>query len=194
MNYPNGSLNINKLKDMVSSKDYHVYYETKEEKPSNWDFLRFGIKRGARTEIKDVYDLMTYLSKELNNEGTICYEYSDDFFKKHPYCGESMNYVKPTFIWEYQSYKTKICYKIRESTYFDEKPKYPSLDLVVFEKGFESNPIVIGSWKKNQGYEFHSNSSSLFKFIDDEDLTEIWKAIKEADKFLNDRYMNEEKE
>lgn len=193
MNYPNGSLNLNKLKEMVSSKDYNVYYETKEEKESNWNFLKHGIKRGTRTEIKDVYELMTYLSKELNNEGTICYDFSDNFFEKHPHIGEEIEYVRPTFLWEYQSYETKVCYKICECTYLGEKPKYPSLELRVYDNGFEGSCLTVASWeKKEEGYEFYSLYSRFFEYVEYKDLLEVWKAIKKADEFLNERFSTEE--
>ena len=44
----------------------------------------------------------------------------------------------------------------------------------------------------DDGYEFHSVGSRMFDYIDDEDLNEIWKAIKNADKYLNNRFHKEE--
>ena len=193
MNYPHGRLDLNTLKKMMNSIEYDVYYEENSEKPCDWDWKKYGFYRGNITPIKNENELVEYVSKELKGEGTICYDFNEYYFKKHPHCGESVTYVKPTFFWEWQSYDTKKCYSIIESSYFDEEPKYKDLSLCLHDNDFEGTCFVIGTWERNsEGYEFRSVNSRTFNYVDDKDLSEVWKAIKNADKYLNDRFHNEE--
>ena len=63
----------------------------------------------------------------------------------------------------------------------------------MFDDNFEGSCFVIGTWERDdEGYEFRSVGSRMFDYVDDEDLNEIWKAIKNADKYLNNRFHNEE--
>ena len=63
----------------------------------------------------------------------------------------------------------------------------------MFDVDFEGTRFVIGTWERDdEGYEFRSVGSRMFDYVDDEDLSEVWKAIKNADKYLNDRFHNEE--
>ena len=74
-----------------------------------------------------------------------------------------------------------------------EKPKNVPLSLNMFDVDFEGTSFVIGTWERDdEGYEFRSVGSRMFDYVDDEDLNEIWKAIKNADKYLNNRFHKEE--
>ena len=193
MIYPNGSIELNKLKRMINSKDFILYYEEKTKQPVGWDWTKDGIFHGNKYPIDNEEELISCISKELKNEGRICYDVTEEYYRKHPCEGEEVIYVKPRFFWEWQSYNTKKCYSITESSYLGEKPKNVPLSLNMFDNNFEGSCFVIGTWERDdEGYEFRSVGSRMFDYIDDEDLNEIWKAIKNADKYLNDRFHNEE--
>jgi hypothetical protein len=195
MIYPNGTIELRKLVKMVNSKDFMVYYEEKTEEPSGWDWRKDGIFHGNRVPIHNKEELIYYIDKELNEKGTICYDITEEYFKKHPYEGESITYIEPRFFWEWQSYNTKKCYSITESSYLGKKPKNVPLCLNMFDGNFEGTCFVIGTWERDsEGYEFRSVGSRMFGYVADEDLSEIWKAIKNADKYLNDRFHNEEED
>ena len=193
MIYPNGSIELNKLKRMINSKDFILYYEEKTKQPVGWDWTKDGIFHGNKYPIDNEEELISCISKELKNEGRICYDVTEEYYKKHPYEGEEVIYVKPRFFWEWQSYNTKKCYSITESSYLGEKSKNVPLSLNMFDDNFEGSCFVIGTWERDdEGYEFRSVGSRMFDYVDDEDLNEIWKAIKNADKYLNNRFHNEE--
>ena len=193
MIYPNGSIELNKLKRMINSNEFIVYYEENTKEPCNWDWTKDGIFHGNKIPIKTEDELIDYVAKELKDEGTICYDITDEYYTKHPYEGEEVTYVKPMFFWEWQSPNTKKCYSIKESCYLSEKPKNIPLSLNMYDNNFENGCFVIGTWERDdEGYEFRSIGSRMFDYIADEDLKNIWKAIKDADKYLNDRFHNEE--
>ena len=193
MIYPNGSIELNKLKRMINSKDFILYYEEKTKQPVGWDWTKDGIFHGNKYPIDNEEELISCISKELKNEGRICYDVTEEYYRKHPCEGEEVIYVKPRFFWEWQSYNTKKCYSITESSYLGEKPKNVPLSLNMFDNNFEGSCFVIGTWERDdEGYEFRSVGSRMFDYVDDEDLNEIWKAIKNADKYLNNRFHNEE--
>ena len=193
MIYPNGSIELNELKRMINSKDFILYYEEKTKQPVGWDWTKDGIFHGNKYPINDEEELISCISKELKDEGRICYDVTEEYYRKHPYEGEEVIYVKPRFFWEWQSYNTKKCYSITESSYLGEKPKNVPLSLNMFDDNFEGSCFVIGTWERDdEGYEFRSVGSRMFDYVDDEDLNEIWKAIKNADKYLNNRFHNEE--
>lgn len=193
MIYPNGSIELNKLKKMINSKDFIVYYEENTKQPVGWDWTKDGIFHGNKYPIDDEEELISCINKELKDEGRICYDITEEYYRKHPHEGEEAIYVKPRFFWEWQSHNTKRCYSITESSYLGEKPKNVPLSLNLFDDDFEGCCFVIGTWKRdNEGYEFRSVGSRMFDYVDDEDLNEIWKAIKNADKYLNDKFHSEE--
>ena len=193
MIYANGSIELNELKRMINSKDFILYYEEKTKQPVGWDWTKDGIFHGNKYPINDEEELISCINKELKGEGRICYDVTEEYYKKHPYEGEEVIYVKPRFFWEWQSYSTKKCYSITESSYLGEKSKNVPLSLNMFDDNFEGSCFVIGTWERDdEGYEFRSVGSRMFDYVDDEDLNEIWKAIKNADKYLNNRFHNEE--
>ena len=86
---------------------------------------------------------------------------------------------------------------IRDCAYLNGyEPKYKSLELNCYENGFNGTCFTIGSWKRDykDGYEFKSCGSRLFEYIKPEDLEVIFNAIKAADKYLNERFQNEEED
>ena len=193
MIYPNGSIELNKLKRMIDSKDFILYYEEKTKEPVGWDWTKDGIFHGNKYPIDNEEELISCINKELKDEGRICYDITKQYYRKHPHEGEEIIYVKPKFFWEWQSHTTKKCYSITESSYLGEKPKNVPLSLNMFDVDFEGSCFVIGTWERDdEGYEFHSVGSRMFYYVDDEDLSEVWKAIKNADKYLNDRFHDEE--
>ena len=193
MIYPNGSIELNKLKQMINSNEFIVYYEENTKEPCGWDWTKDGIFHGNKYPIHNEDELISCVSKELKGEGTICYDITDEYYRKHPYEGEEVTYVKPMFFWEWQSHNTKRCYSISESSYLGEKPKNVPLSLKMYKDSFEDSCFVIGTWERDtEGYEFCSVGSRLFEYVSDEDLSEIWKAIKNADKYLNDRFQDED--
>ena len=193
MIYPNGSIKLNELKRMINSKDFILYYEEKTKEPVGWDWTKDGIFHGNKYPINNEEELISCINKELKDEGRICYDITKEYYRKHPYEGEEIIYVKPKFFWEWQSHTTKKCYSITESSYLGEKPKNVPLSLNMFDVDFEGSCFVIGTWERDdEGYEFRSVGSRMFYYVDDEDLSEVWKAIKNADKYLNDRFHKEE--
>lgn len=195
MIYPNGSIELRRLEKMLNSEEFVLYYEENSKEPCGWDWTKNGIFHGNKYPIYDKKELIDCINKELNGEGTICYDITDVYFRKHPHEGESVTYVKPRFFWEWQSHNTKKCYSITESNYLGEKPKHTPLSLNMFDDDFEGCCFVIGTWERDEeGYEFRSVGSRMFDYVDDEDLTEIWKAIKNADKYLNNRFCEEKED
>ena len=191
---PNGNISLNRLISMVESDDFEVYFEP-DDAPADWDF-RNGIYRSPnRWIIDDKDDLMLAINKEANKEGTICYDVSNSYYKKHPYEGEEVSYIREEFFWEYSSPNgKKYCYKICPCTYLKGyEPKNIPLCLECFDSGFENTCFTIGTWERDkEGYEFRSVGSRMFDYICEEDLPIIWKAIKKADEYLNNRFRNEE--
>lgn len=195
MVYPNGSTSLNKLQRMVESEDFLVYYEPNDE-PPDWDWKKNGIYHSPnRIEITDEATLVESIRMEFSGEGRICYTATDEYFKKHPYDGEEVCYIKEEFFWEYSSLNGKrYCYKICPCTYLKGyEPKHIPLCLECFENGFNGSCFTIGSWERDkEGYEFRSVGSRMWQYIDEEDLPIIYKAIAAADSYLNGRFASEE--
>ena len=184
---------MNEIKRTINSKEFILYNKKKTKQPVGWDWTKDGIFHGNKYPIDNEEELISCINKELKDEGRICYDITEEYYRKHPHEGEEIIYVKPKFFWEWQSHTTKKCYSIIESSYLGEKPKNVPLSLNMFDVDFEGTSFVIGTWKRDdEGYEFRSVGSRMFDYVDDEDLSEIWKAIKNADKYLNDRFHNEE--
>lgn len=94
------------------------------------------------------------------------------------------------FKWQYEGEK---CYKINNCSYLGEPPKHIPLELVQFFDGFDTPCFQLGSWERDkEGYEFRSCGSRMFEYIPKKDLEEVWKGLKKADKFLNERFLHEE--
>lgn len=190
---PNGNITVNSLLSKVTSGDYEVWYEP-NDKPEDWDWRKQGFYRSPnRKKITDKESLLDAISKEYAQEGKIIYDATREYYSKHPYAGEAKSYVKEAFYWEYSScFGERRCYKICESTYLGEGPSPVPLELVCYEGDFNSVCFTVGYWDKtDEGYEFTSCGSRLFDYVSEEDLPEIWKAVKAADKFLNKRFEEE---
>ena len=179
-------MNLNRLKRIVESNKYNVWFEDSTQEPKDWNWRKDGIWRGELTPIKSVDDLPKFIEKELKGEGSICYDMSEEYYEVHPHVGESAFRTKPSLRWEWQSYDTKKCYSIQECSYLGRKPKNPSFELNCFENGFEGNCFSIAIWDYgDEGYEFRSVGSRLFDNVAYEDLSEIWKIVKKVDTWLN---------
>ena len=95
-----------------------------------------------------------------------------------------------SFKWEYVG---KKYYKINNCSYLGEPPKHIPLELVQFNGDFNTYCFQLGSWERGkEGYEFHPCGSRMFDYIPKKDLKEVWKGLKKADKFLNERFLHEE--
>ena len=191
---PNGNLTLNQLLDMLYSKEYDIWFEPNDE-PEDWDWKKNGFYRSPnKTKITTEHDLLKAIRAEYDKEGKIIYDTTDEYNRRHPYIGEAKSYIKDVFTWQYSSqFGAKYCYKICECSYLIDCPKYIPLGLFCYENGFNSPCFQIGSWNRDsEGYEFKSCGSRLFKYISQEDLPEIWKAIKAADLYLNERFNNEQ--
>ena len=81
MIYPNGSIELNKLKRMINSKDFIVYYEENTKEPIGWDWTKDGIFHGNRYPIHNEEELISCLTKELKDEGTICYDITKEYYQ-----------------------------------------------------------------------------------------------------------------
>lgn len=183
---PNGLIEIDKLKKMIKSDEYVVYLEPHDE-PEDWDFRKNGIYHSPnRTQIKSIKELTSALEAELKGKGTIVYDITENYSKKHPYIGEQKTYVREEFFWEYHSnFGKKRCYKICPCTFLGGDSD-GSLEIVCYEDGFNSNCFQIGRWDKTKdGYVFQSCHSRLFNYIEEEDIPTIWEALKKANEFLN---------
>lgn len=190
---PNGTLSIKQLRDMVYSKDYVVWYEPNDE-PSDWDWKTKGIYHSPnKIKITTQAALLDAFRKEYDKEGRIVYDLTDTYFSNHPYEGEEVKHIKETFDWQYASpFGNKYCYKICSCSYLGEPPKFIPLEIVCYENGFNDSCFTIGHWDRDdEGYEFHSVGSRLFKYVHEKDVELIWKIIKEADDFLAKRYKEE---
>ena len=158
-------------------------------------------ENGFSNSIADKRKLYEYASngtlfafrKEYDKEGRIIYDLTDTYFSNHPYEGEEVKHVKETFDWQYASpFGNKYCYKICSCSYLGEPPKFIPLEIVCYENGFNDSCFTIGHWDRDdEGYEFHSVGSRLFKYVHEKDVELIWRIIKEADDFLAKRYKEE---
>ena len=185
MMYPHGSVDLNRLKRIVESNKYNVWFEDSTQEPKDWNWQKDGFWRGELTPIKNIKDLPKFIEKELDGEGSICYDMTEEYYESHPYVGESAFRTTPSLRWEWQSYETKRRYSICECSYLGRKPNNPSFELNCFENGFEGNCFSIATWEwTSEGYEFHSVGSRLFDNVDELDLTEIWQAVKKTDAWL----------
>lgn len=193
MYYPNGHYNIAQLIKDFESGDFDMWLEENKEPPEGWDFRRNGIYRGPSKHIDSIEDLKDAVVKDMGPEYTICIEARPSYYDKHPYEGESKTYIREEFFWEYSSpFEKKRCYKICPCAYLGEPPKYIPLELVCYENGFNGTCFQLGSWERdNEGYEFKSCGSRLLNYVTEEDLPEIWKALRAADRYLNNRFAKE---
>lgn len=190
---PNKTLSLQQLEKMVYSDQYKVFYEPFDE-PENYDWKKHGIWRSPDiVEINDEEGLIEAIRLEFEDVGRIVYDFTEKFYKQHPYEGEEVKHIEETFNWEYASnFGNKYCYKICPCSYLGEKPKYVPLEIVCFPNGFNDSCFQIGSWERDdEGYEFKSCGSRLFEYVEPEDIEIIWNIIKEADKFLENRFKNE---
>ena len=146
-----------------------------------------------KIKITTKVDLLKAIQSEYDKEGKIIYDTTDEYDKHHPYIGEARSYVKDVFTWQYSSqFGAKRCYRICECSYLGEPPEYVPLEIVCYEEGFNGPCFQIGSWDcTSEGYEFKSCGSRFFEYVSQEDLLEIWKAIKAADLYLNERFNSE---
>lgn len=189
MIYPNGTVELRKLIDMVNSEDYAVYVEDRKDEPEDWNWREKGIWRGTLTSIRNREDLDKWIVPILHGEVNLCYDLTPEYTRKHPCSGESFTYVKPTFVFEYSG---KANWAIKETdTYYNsngERVKGTTLELLKYEGEFNSTCFVVGSWNLDkEGYEFRSIGDRIFQYIDLEDLPTIWKGLVAADTYLNRR-------
>ena len=185
MIYPNGSIEIKRLRDMISSKDYVVWYDP------------YDGNRDSPNKIKITTQaaLLEAIEKQFNKEGTICYDITEEYFKGHPLPGEVREDIcsevgNSHFKWQFSGKKN---YEICSCSYLGDPPKYVPLELVQFDGDFNTCCFQLGSWERDkEGYEFHSCGSRMFEYIPKKDLKYVWTGIKKADKFLNARWQHEE--
>ena len=191
---PNGNLTLNQLLNMLYSKEYDIWFEPNDE-PEDWDWKKNGFYRSPnKTRITTKADLLKAIQSEYDKEGKIIYDNTDEYYKRHPYVGEAKVYRRDIFTWQYSSpFGAKRCYRICECSYLGESPEYVPLEIVCYEDGFNSSCFQIGSWDRtSEGYEFKSCGSRFFEYVSLDDLPEIWKAIKAADLYLNERFIHEQ--
>lgn len=187
MIYPNGTVELNKLRKMIESPMYNVYVEDLKDRPEDWDFLKKGMWRGPRTLITDTKEVIKYL---FEDRYTICYDLTDKYYEKHPYNGESKGWVKPRFCWQYAGKKGN--FEIRYTEGVNRKRKtFENLEVIKHDGDFESTCFVIAYWDlKESGYEFHSCMNRLFECVDMGDFDTVWAAIVEANKYLDNLWEN----
>ena len=53
MIYPNGFISLEKLRKMINSKEFDIYYEDPVEVPEDYDFPKQGIPRGAQHRLRN---------------------------------------------------------------------------------------------------------------------------------------------
>lgn len=171
MIYPNGSISLNKLFNMISNKDYNVFVEINNHKEKISEFKK----------------LLEAIELEYNNQARICYEFTSKYFEKNPADGDVF---EKNNVWKYSS-STGDKYIIKECSYIGDKPEIPSWELAKFFPGedFNGTNYSIASFDYNEKeyeYEFHSVGSRLFKEIaNDTDLSIIWSALIRTNNFLN---------
>lgn len=193
MIYPNGIVSVSKLREMVYSKEYIVWFEPNDQ-PADWDWKTQGFYHSPhRTKITTQADLLEAIKKEYDKEGRIAYEITDVYYTNHPYVGEEIKHIEETFIWQYTSnFGRKLSYKVCPCSYLGESPKHIPLEIVCYEDGFNSSCFQICSWERDsEGYEFHSCGSRLFEYVEEEDIPRFWNIIKEIDDFLAKRFKQE---
>lgn len=180
MIYPHGSITENRLKKMIGNPEYVVYAEDTTV-PEDWNSK--DIYRGPRTQIHTYIEALKYMAEE---HYTICYDLTEEYYKKHPYAGEAKMYTKELFNWQFQG---KHPYAIHEYSARHKNENYTSLELVRYSEDFEGTSWTIAEWERDsEGYEFRSIGSRLFTDIDANDLSTVWEAITAGDKYLRKKF------
>ena len=54
MMYPRGSVDLNRLKRIVESNKYNVWFEDSTQEPKDWNWQKDGFWRGELTPIKNI--------------------------------------------------------------------------------------------------------------------------------------------
>lgn len=180
MIYPNGSITEDRLKKMIGNPEYVVYAEDTNV-PEDWNSNE--IYRGPRTQIHTYIEALKYM---MEDHYTICYDLTEEYYKKHPYVGEAKMYTKELFNWQFHG---KHPYAIHEYNARHKNENYTSLELVRYKEDFEGTCWTIAEWERDsEGYEFRSIGSRLFTDIDANDLSTVWEAITAGDKYLRKKF------
>ncbi|MCF0126659.1 MAG: hypothetical protein HUJ68_13085 [Clostridia bacterium] len=158
MIYPNGFIDIENLKKKVlDSEKFIVYAEAILTDVKLGDI----VQRGIKVQIKTIDELAKFI---LNDNYTICYDYTDVYFDKHPHTGET---IKRKQVLEFSGRNN---YAIND--YGD------GYEIVQFNGDFESSCFVIGYIKKTKDdYYFRSVGDRFFN-IPDEDYVYFKDTIK----------------
>lgn len=182
MIYPNKTESIKSLEEYVTSNQYVVFAEEIVDEPKDWDWKKQGFYRGPRIEITTIEQLKDYI---FNDKYTICYDTTEEYSKFHMHKGESkfINNLR----WEYNGGDNRY-YVIRETKNFNKNQYY--YELVKFEDDFS---FTLGSWESDSdGYkEFKSVGSRMFDYINEDDVSIVWSALKKFDEYLNKGFKNE---
>ena len=190
---PNGTTPVSKLREMVYSKEYEVWFEPNDQ-PEDWDWKTQGFYHSPhKIKITTQADLIESINKEYNGEGHIIYDITKTYYANHPYEGEEVKHVEETFVWQYTSlFGRKLSYKVCPCSYLGEPPKHIPLEIVCYEDGFKGPCFQIASWERDsEGYEFHSCGSRLWDYVEEEDIPRFWNLIKEVDEFLAKKFKQE---
>jgi len=160
MVYPHGNIALNRYFKILDSKEYVIWFEDTS---------------GNKTQIANVSQLYDSLKKEHNSEGTICYDFTDLYWEKHPYCGEERDLTNhKKFTWEWQSFCTHKCYSIMGDI--------SHLELCVYDDNdFNSTRYVVGYFENNKDFKTVENR---FFEIPEDDIVHICKALNTAYNFL----------
>ena len=185
MIYPNGLIELNKLIKMAEDSSYELYVE-RGEPPEDWDYLKNGgIWGGGLELIKGVEHLKKLMPEIIEGTARICYDFTEDYYRKHPWMGQAAKYVIPTFHFEYSG--------IANYGIYERKDKDIPMELVRFDEDFEGSRFVLAWWKRtSDGADFQSVGDRLFKYIEKEDLEVVWEAMGAAQKYLDDKITKEE--
>ena len=154
MIYPNGFISLRKLRKMINSKEFDIYYEDPAEVPEDYDFLKHGIPRGAQHRIKDEKELLKHLEDIYTGKVKLCYDINNEYYRRHPHAGEYGGYAKSPFNWQYSG---KSNYEIRECK--TNYQKDVTLEVCRFEGDFFDTCYVIAYWTKGDRKSTRLNSS-----------------------------------
>lgn len=91
------------------------------------------------------------------------------------------------FKWRYKDYELRAC--PRTLARLNEEDKNETIDLIKWDRHDDNNKeycFSLAYWERDkEGYDLTLVGSRIFEYIDEEDLEEVWKQLKVAQKMLD---------
>ncbi len=168
------------------TREYAFSYEIPKPAPEGWDFIKQGFPPAESHNLNTIEDFQQMLEIAKTEKISIIQTFSNDYYKFHPGMGEAKVFINKRFYWEYVSVKNpNVCYKIVEA------PEYNCYELRRFDNGFADSCFVILDIKIGKDeINYDTIGTRFFDEVDEEDIVNVWKGVKEATKFIKENREN----